>query len=108
MKFDIRFGPLLRAARERAGLSVYALSYRTSLGGDVAVSQTAIRNYERGHREPGLGMALILAEALGVPLADLYDAVAIKLDEMVEPKRGRPRNPVSLGILENSEISEQS
>lgn len=59
-----RFGPLLRAWRERRRLSQLALAL------DAGVSQRHLSFVESGRSEPSRAMVLRLAEHLGVPLRE--------------------------------------
>ncbi|MCI0535022.1 MAG: helix-turn-helix domain-containing protein, partial [Verrucomicrobiales bacterium] len=56
---------LLRAERERRGMSKYLLSAQSGL------SQQTIGYIERGLRSPSLETALRLADGMGVPLEDI-------------------------------------
>jgi transcriptional regulator with XRE-family HTH domain len=76
---DDTFGGRLRAARERAGLTVYALAKATRVG------QSSITRIEAG-REPLLRTAQLLALALGVPLDELLPPA-----ELPEPRRPKPK-----------------
>lgn len=67
-----RFGKSLRARRDHLGLKAQDVSDRTEALGHP-VSRTAITDYELGRRKDRLmiGDALVLAEALNMPLAGL-------------------------------------
>lgn len=80
------FGERLRAARIRAGLSVYELSARTG------VSQSAISGYEAGERQPLLPTAQLLAAGVGEYLEELAGPLP-ELPEYTPPRRGRRRRP---------------
>lgn len=55
---------------------------QTHLAARIGVTQASLSNYETGKREVPLGVALILADALEVRLAELLDGVR------VNPMRG--------------------
>ena len=76
------FGQRLQAARERAGLSAYALARRTG------VNEETIRRVERGESDPQLSTALLLAAGVGESLADLAGPPP-ELPNVPTPKRGR-------------------
>ena len=88
------FGERLKAARIRAGLSVYELSARTG------VSQSAISGYEAGERQPLLPTAQLLAAGVGEYLEELAGPLP-ELPEYTPPRRGRrpkgENDAVSLG-----------
>ncbi len=63
-----RFGVLLQEARLKQGLSQEDLAAKASL------HRTAVGLIESGEREPLLSTAIALADALGVPIADLIKA----------------------------------
>lgn len=58
-------GLRLAAARRKAGLS------QEQLGDRVGVERRTVQRYESGERDPRFTDLLLLADALGVPLADL-------------------------------------
>lgn len=64
MPANATFGELLRAFRERQGLTQQALGDR------VGCSAITIRKLEGGERRPSVQMAELLAQRLGVPPAD--------------------------------------
>ena len=72
------FGERLKLARRRRGLSLRALSSR--IGGSV--SAQAIGKYERGEMMPSSGVAIDLAEALGVSLGHLLSPSIISLESV--------------------------
>lgn len=76
------FGKRLQSARERVGLTVYALAQRTG------VSQSAIAEYEAGARVPLLTTAQILAAGVGEYLEELAGPLP-ELPEYSPPPRGR-------------------
>lgn len=78
----MNFGERLRAARERAGLTVYELAARTGVG------QSAIRQYEEGRRVPLLTTAQVLAAGVGEYLEELAGPLP-ELPEYEPPRRGR-------------------
>lgn len=59
------FGAAVRAARETAGWSQEGLGIRAGL------DRTYVSGLERGVRNPTLTTQIKLAQALGVPLADM-------------------------------------
>ncbi len=70
-------GEKLRATRERRGLSQEALAHAAD------IHRTHIGALERGQRDPHVSMLLILADALAVPPADLFDGLPV-------PRKRRP------------------
>lgn len=74
--FSIRktFGKNLRCARLAAGMTQRALSEKTG------IMVYFISNLERGQRGLSLDHAILLANALSVPLAKLIDPDACKQD----------------------------
>jgi transcriptional regulator with XRE-family HTH domain len=64
------FGARLRARRQALGLSQEKVG--VSIGLDESCSRTRISRYETGAHEPAIATSLLLATALGVPLAYLY------------------------------------
>jgi transcriptional regulator with XRE-family HTH domain len=62
----MRFGRRVRSLRERAGLSQEALAEK------AGVHRTYLGGVERGERNVGLKNVLRIAEALGVPPAELF------------------------------------
>jgi len=64
------FGARLRARRKALGLSQEKVG--VSIGLDESCSRTRISRYETGAHEPAIATSLLLAAALGVPLAYLY------------------------------------
>lgn len=72
---------LLREERERQGVSKYAIEQRTG------VSQQMVGYVERGLRNPSLEVALRIAAALGVNLADVIRAA----QESVKTPSAKPK-----------------
>lgn len=64
------FGSRLRARRVALGFSQEALG--VLIGLDESCSRARISRYELGVNEPAMGIGLLLAKALGVPLGYLY------------------------------------
>ncbi len=64
------FGARLRARRKELGLSQEKVG--VSIGLDESCSRTRISRYETGAHEPAIATSLLLATALGVPVAYLY------------------------------------
>jgi transcriptional regulator with XRE-family HTH domain len=64
------FGARLRARRKALGLSQEKVG--VSIGLDESCSRTRISRYETGAHEPAIATSLLLATALGVPVAYLY------------------------------------
>lgn len=62
------FATRLRALREQAGLSAYALGKKSG------VSDQTILNIEAGKNQPGWEVACKLADALGVSVAEFRAA----------------------------------
>lgn len=58
-------GQLIKAARERAGMT------QEELGKKIGVTGVAIMRYEKGQRQPRLAQLQAIASALGVPVQDL-------------------------------------
>lgn len=56
----------IREHREKYGIS------QSQLGRKVALSEAAINRYERGRRKPSKEIMMRIAEALGVPLRELF------------------------------------
>lgn len=61
----VEIGARIRAARLRANLT------QQSLGERIGRNHRTIHRWEYAMREPSLSDLLLLADALGVPLADL-------------------------------------
>ncbi len=83
------FGARLRARRKALGLSQEKVG--VSIGLDESCSRTRISRYETGAHEPAIATSLLLATALGVPLAYLYCedetlAAIIRLTDNLELK----------------------
>jgi transcriptional regulator with XRE-family HTH domain len=82
---SVPFADLLRNAREKAGITQYALAKKTGL------SAQAIAVLERGGRDPSWTTIQKLALALGVDCRAFTDP-GMALPEPAAPKpRGRPR-----------------
>ena len=64
------FGVRLRARRKALGLSQEKVG--VSIGLDESCSRTRISRYETGAHEPAIATSLLLATALGVPVAYFY------------------------------------
>jgi len=64
-------GENLRVARENAGLTQTQLAEQLWLAGHGELSRLTIGRIESGRRELGFAEALAIAEALGVPVAQL-------------------------------------
>lgn len=62
-------GPLIREARERAGLSTYKLHQRIAEMVDLDPSH--LYRIEGGERLPSLPLLMVIAEALDRPISDL-------------------------------------
>jgi transcriptional regulator with XRE-family HTH domain len=62
----IRFGKRIRTLRERAGLS------QEQLADKAGIHRTYLGGVERGERNLGLKNVFRIAEALGVPTAELF------------------------------------
>lgn len=58
-------GQLIKAARERAGMT------QEELGKKIGVTGVAIMRYEKGQRQPRLAQLQAIAAALGVPVQEL-------------------------------------
>jgi transcriptional regulator with XRE-family HTH domain len=79
------FAELLRAERQAAGLSQYALARKAGL------SKQGLSLLEKGEREPTWATVQLLAAALGVDCRAFADA-APQLPDLGPPsQRGRPR-----------------
>ena len=65
------FAEKLQALRERAGLS------QAELAKASAVPVWTLRGYEQGRREPLWAVLFKLADALGVPVEEFRDCVAV-------------------------------
>jgi transcriptional regulator with XRE-family HTH domain len=63
------FGTMLKATREKAGLSQAALAERAGM------SVRNIQNWEQGHRTPRAQVLLRLARAVGVPVEQLLSGI---------------------------------
>jgi transcriptional regulator with XRE-family HTH domain len=77
------FGTMLKAMREKVGLSQAALAER------VGVSVRNIQNWEQGHRTPRAQVLLTLARAVGVPVEQLLSAIGRGNPSPGPAKRGR-------------------
>ncbi len=65
----LRLGEILKAARERAGISQEELGMRAGL------HRTAVGQLERGERTPRADSVIRLAGSLGIPAGDLLAGV---------------------------------
>jgi transcriptional regulator with XRE-family HTH domain len=65
LNLSAKFGKILKAAREQKGLSQEALAELAE------VDRTYVSMVERGKRQPTLGVAKRLADALKEPLGDM-------------------------------------
>lgn len=80
--WEVRSVTKLEFVRRITGLS------QTELGRRIGVSPTNIVLVERGHRKPWPKLRRQLAEALGVPENELFDAEGWPLKaELAEPQR---------------------
>jgi transcriptional regulator with XRE-family HTH domain len=79
------FADRLRALREGAGLSQYALAKRSGL------SKQALSNLELGNREPTWTTVQLLAVALGVNCEEFVDPNVRPPEQVPDRPRGRPR-----------------
>ena len=77
------FGTMLKAMREKAGLSQAALAERAGL------SVRNIQNWEQGHRVPRAQVLLRLARAVGVPVEQLLSGLGS--NELPPLKRPEPK-----------------
>ena len=81
----MRFGTMLKAMREKAGLSQAALAERAGL------SVRNIQNWEQGHRIPRAQVLLRLARAVGVPVEQLLSGIG-GTESLSAPAKGRRGN----------------
>jgi len=65
----VRFGQRVRQLRQARSLSQEELAFRTSL------DRTYVSGIERGRRNVGLRNVSVLASALGVTLAELFEGL---------------------------------
>lgn len=65
----LQLGEILRAARQRVGLSQEELGVRAGL------HRTAVGQLERGERTPRADSLIRLAGAMGIPTGDLLDGI---------------------------------
>jgi transcriptional regulator with XRE-family HTH domain len=79
------FADRLRALREGAGLSQYALAKRSGL------SKQALSNLELGNREPTWTTVQLLAAALDVDFREFADPDLRPAEQPPARPRGRPR-----------------
>jgi transcriptional regulator with XRE-family HTH domain len=79
------FADRLRAERESAGLSQYALAKKSGL------SKQALSNLEAGNREPTWQTVQLLAAALGVDCRSFVDPNLSLPEEEPAAPRGRPK-----------------
>jgi transcriptional regulator with XRE-family HTH domain len=81
----MRFGEMLKQAREKAGLTQVALAKRLRL------PLPSIQNWEQGRRVPRMRTVATLAKTLGVPQEDLYLALARQWMEATAKKKPGPK-----------------
>jgi transcriptional regulator with XRE-family HTH domain len=87
---DTSFAARLKALREVAGLSQYALANRSGL------SKQALSQLELGRREPTWATVQLLAAALGVSCEKFNDPALRPPEPPAEPpRRGRPRKAMA-------------
>lgn len=80
------FAHRLKALREAAGISQYALAKKAGL------SKQALSNLELGNREPSWVTVQRLAQALGADCSEFLDPALSASREIAPPRpRGRPR-----------------
>lgn len=85
---------VIRSRRLSLGLS------QTELAKTVGVNVRQIARYEAGEQEPGLSVAVSLADALDISLSQLAGQVSDELDLSGAGGRlGRPSRPASLGLM---------
>ena len=80
------FGNYICSLREKKGLS------QSELGERLGVSNKAVSKWENGGAYPSTELMLPLAEALGVTIEELYQAVT-------ESKKGKTKKPSYDGFL---------
>jgi transcriptional regulator with XRE-family HTH domain len=86
------FGEKLRAERERRNVSQETLA-------DIAdIHRTHFGALERGRREPGLAMLLILANGLEVPAAVLLEGLPVPTERKA-PTHSKSGRPCATGVL---------
>jgi transcriptional regulator with XRE-family HTH domain len=77
----MRLQDMLKAAREKAGLTQVDLAERTGL------PLRSIQNWESGHRSPRVRTVVTLAKVLKVPVEKLLLALAESMPEPEAKKR---------------------
>ncbi len=91
----------LRRLRERLGLG------QEELASKAGAPLVSYRNWEYGHRVPGLAAASLLAKALGVPLQDLADCVEGEEDGRNQPRKRRAAAPAAKPGGEGKAVARQ-
>jgi transcriptional regulator with XRE-family HTH domain len=91
---DDRLGRHLKATREKQGLSLRALS------AECGLSINAISRIERGESSPTVASLARLAEALGLPMAALFEDTQAPSAAVVRRER-RPRTEGDGVVLES-------
>ena len=76
---DVQVGARMREFRIRAGMSQQAL------GGAFGVSYQQIQKYENGSNRMGASRLVQVADALGAPVASLFEDVSVKGAEGEQP-----------------------
>jgi transcriptional regulator with XRE-family HTH domain len=66
--FEKNLGQKIRIARQRAGLTQEDLAAR------ISRTSESISNIERGQQEPGIKTVQSLAEVLGLPISEFFEA----------------------------------
>ena len=69
MSTAVKFGQMVRKAREKKGIS------QEKLAGELDLSRISINNYEQGKQAPNLETAIKIALYLDIQLNDLAQAV---------------------------------
>jgi transcriptional regulator with XRE-family HTH domain len=92
----LAWGSVIRRYRRWRGLSRRQLSDRAGL------STVYLGEIERGEKDPSSHSLALVAEALGVPLAELYVRVATHLD-MRADEEDTPQPALPLVVLERPE-----
>lgn len=83
-------GRRISACRVAAGLQLVGLAARTS------IPVRALRRIEAGHREADVGQLLAIAQALGLPVAALFEGLAARRRAARKPAQ----SPERLGEVE--------
>jgi transcriptional regulator with XRE-family HTH domain len=81
----MRFGDMLKEARDKAGLS------QNEVARALGIPVTSYRNWERERREPPLPTVLDLAELFKAPAKDLLLSLAELARERKRAKAGKRR-----------------